>query len=116
MSFFSNIYTNDMGQCCDTRHQILDEKYPYLGSQLMVVIYSKVSIGLQRELILEQFQRALAQGEFPSLRLLPGRSGIAAAWTRSGWRMLGGLHTTSLLWTNSHGDGKGIDGITNEYV
>jgi len=91
MSFFSNIYTNDMGQCCDTRHQILVEKYPYLSSQLTVVIYSKVSIILQRELIIKRFQRAIAQGEFPSLRLLPGRSGIAARWTRSGWGMLSGL-------------------------
>jgi len=91
MSFFSNIYTNDMRQRYDTRHQILDEKYPYPGSQLTAVIYSKVSIVLQRELIVEQFQRALVQAESPSLRLLPGRSGIAPGWKRSRWRMLGGL-------------------------
>jgi len=91
MSFFSKIPTNDMGQLYDTRHQILDEKYPYPGSQLTVVIYSKVSIVWQRELIIEQFQRALAQGEFPSLRLLPSRSGITGGWIRSGRQLAGGL-------------------------
>jgi len=91
MSFFSNIYTHDMGQRYDTRRQILDEKYPSLGSQLTAVIYSEVSIVLQRELIVEQFQRALVQAESQSLRLLPGRSGIASGWKRSRWGMLGGL-------------------------
>ena len=67
------------------------EKYPYPGSQLTVVIYSSVLIVLIRELIIEQFQRALVPAEFPSPRLLPGRSGIAAGWTMSGWRMLRGL-------------------------
>ena len=65
------------------------EKYTSPGSQVTVVIYSRVSIVLIRELISAQFQRALIPAGFLSLQPPSNRSGTAAGWLRLGWQMPG---------------------------